>query len=250
MRVKKSAPPVSSIGGGGDSITPASVRSGCWSVTINNPTSEELQFAPVCEANGWKIEGQLEAGKEGTKHYQGMLDTPTKPTWTTVKRAFPRAHIEAARRRDLLKKYVHKEETRLAEVPSAGRDFPTMPQFALQLARDLDISKIEKEIEEAGKFKVGESRESIITRNVDSAVRNIMLREKNVYYAFYAVNPNFISIFRKFYKTIHSIAQDGEVRMGEGRQTADDDDRSTDTSTAEPTPSGAQAEGEWAEQVD
>lgn len=250
MRAKKSAPPVSSIEGGGDSITPATGRSGCWSITINNPTTEDLQFAPVCEANGWKIEGQIEAGKEGTKHYQGMLDTPTKPTWTTVKRAFPRAHIEAARRRDLLKKYVHKEETRLAEVPSAGRDFPTMPEFALQLAQSLDISKIEREIEEAGKFKVGESRESIITRNVDAIVSKTMLREKNIYYAFYAVNPNFISIFRKFYKTISSIAKDGEVRMGNGRQAADDDDRSADTSTSEPTPSGTQAEGGWSEQVD
>lgn len=239
MRAKKEVPPVSSIAKGGDSITPTHARSACWSITINNPTPDELKFTQV-ETNGWKIEGQLERGSEGTLHYQGMLDTPNKPVFITVKRAFPRAHIEAAKRRDLLKVYVNKEATREASVASVGRRMATMPEAALEVAKRLNIPEIRQQIVEA--IEKGESEHAVITRHVDAQIRVMMLAEGNILYAFYAVNPNFISIFRKFYFTIHSIANGGQVRIREGaEETIHEDQRIQDVHQAV-SPQGTQSE--------
>jgi len=89
-------------------------RASCWSITINNPTAEDLnwKFPP---GSGWKIEGQMELGKEGTPHYQGMLQTG-QVRFSQVKKHIPRAHIEKCKSKAALKAYVHKEETRVAEV--------------------------------------------------------------------------------------------------------------------------------------
>lgn len=93
-------------------------RANCWSITINNPTTEELnvQLNP-----GWTIQGQMEKGKEGTEHYQAILTTP-QVRFSAVKKLFPRAHIEVARNRLALQKYVQKDETRIATVATRSGD--------------------------------------------------------------------------------------------------------------------------------
>jgi len=101
----------------------SSPRSSCWSITINNPSPADLQpnLPP-----GWKLQGQIEKGKEGTEHYQAMLVTP-QVRFSAVKRHLPRAHIEPARSRDALQAYVNKADTRVATVP------PTAGMTAFQL---------------------------------------------------------------------------------------------------------------------
>lgn len=86
-------------------------RGTIWSVTINNPTKEEVECTLP---PGWALEGQYEKGAEGTTHFQGLLKT-TQVRFSAVKRQFPRAHIELARNERALKEYVHKEETRVGE---------------------------------------------------------------------------------------------------------------------------------------
>jgi len=87
-------------------------RASIWSVTINNPTKEEVECTLP---PGWSLEGQYEKGDlEGTTHFQGLLKT-NQVRFSAVKRHFPRAHIEAARNAAALKEYVHKEETRVGE---------------------------------------------------------------------------------------------------------------------------------------
>jgi len=86
-----------------------------WSITLNNPTDHEWS---VGDRPGWSIEGQLEKGKEGTLHYQGILTTP-KLSFGTIKAAYPRAHIERARNAAALTAYVHKADSRVAVVPSS-----------------------------------------------------------------------------------------------------------------------------------
>ena len=81
------------------------------SITINNPIDSDTKCTLPA---GWKLEGQFEEGEEGTKHFQGMLTTP-QVRFSAVKKAFPRAHIEAARMKKALQKYVHKEDTRVEE---------------------------------------------------------------------------------------------------------------------------------------
>lgn len=69
-------------------------RASCWSVTINNPTEDELK----CHHLGWSLQGQFEQGEEtGTRHFQGMLKTGQQVRFAAVKKVFPRGHIEPAR---------------------------------------------------------------------------------------------------------------------------------------------------------
>lgn len=96
-------------------MSSGSQRATYWSITINNP--EEAEYTNVPMPPGWVLEGQLEEGEQGTIHFQGCLKT-TQLRMSSVKRFFPRAHIEIARNVKALKEYVHKDETRVAEVKS------------------------------------------------------------------------------------------------------------------------------------
>jgi len=101
-------------------------RATCWSVTINNP--QEAEYARPLPV-GWTLKGQLERGEEGTLHYQGMLKT-NQVRFSAVKKEFPRAHIEVARDKAALAKYVAKEETRVASVES----IPTLFEYQTIIA--------------------------------------------------------------------------------------------------------------------
>lgn len=93
-------------------------RATCWSVTINNPTkSDDENIALARQKSGWKVHGQLEEGEQGTRHYQLMVTTP-QVRFSALKKAFPRAHIEIARDRTALSKYVQKEDTRISPIQS------------------------------------------------------------------------------------------------------------------------------------
>lgn len=90
-------------------------RSRVWSITINNPSSQEIEDWKNATALHWVVEakGQLEMGTEGTLHIQGYLKTqPVR--FSQVKKAFPRAHIEVAKNPTALAQYVSKAETRVA----------------------------------------------------------------------------------------------------------------------------------------
>jgi len=104
-------------------------RATAWSITINNPTaSDEDAIAKAKQRTGWSIQGQLEQGENGTKHYQLMVRTP-QTRFSALKNAFPRAHIEIARNVKALEAYVHKDDTRIAALPKDNDKFPTMERF-------------------------------------------------------------------------------------------------------------------------
>lgn len=105
-----------------------SQRGSAWSVTINNPQSQDEEYMNLARQRGWKVEGQLEVGTQGTPHYQLLVKTP-QVRFSAVKKAFPRAHIELARNVDALQTYVHKEETRQAELPSRSEMYPSMQKL-------------------------------------------------------------------------------------------------------------------------
>lgn len=94
-------------------------KSCCWSVTINNPTDEDKQQWASLSGLHWvrEVSGQLEQGAEGTLHIQGMVKTQSV-RFSQVKKALPRAHIEAARSQVALAKYVQKQDTRVAAIPT------------------------------------------------------------------------------------------------------------------------------------
>lgn len=91
-----------------------------WSITINNPTDEDHIQWEALKGLHWvkEVVGQLEKGAEGTPHIQGMIKTQSV-RFTQVKKALPRAHIEPAKNPAALKQYVQKEETRVAQMPTA-----------------------------------------------------------------------------------------------------------------------------------
>lgn len=186
---------------GGVSITPT--RSTCWSITINNPTLEDYAEDRV-KANGWSLKGQLERGKEGTEHYQGCLITPQKPAFSTVKRVFPRAHIEKARSRDQLMKYVEKDETRIAEVPTIGTAIPTLFEYQPIVALQLNIEEIQKDIIE----NIDKDEGDIVIKHVNRVVRrHIEQGMRGI--EFIAINPMWICSWKRFWRSI--IKRDGKT---------------------------------------
>jgi len=105
-----------------------SERSTFWSVTINNPTPDDEECISVARSKGWTVTGQKEAGSEGTPHYQLAVKTP-QVRFTAVKKVFPRGHIEIARNVAALQTYVHKEETRVGELPTTSTQYPTVSRM-------------------------------------------------------------------------------------------------------------------------
>lgn len=82
-----------------------SQRARAWSVTINNPTQTDEYDIAQARLKGWKVEGQLEKGEQGTTHYQLLVKTP-QVRFSLIKKAFPRAHIEVCRNLTALTAYV------------------------------------------------------------------------------------------------------------------------------------------------
>jgi len=104
-------------------------RGTCWSVTINNPTkSDDEGIALARQKSGWKVYGQREKGENGTEHYQLMVTTP-QTRFSALKRIFPRAHIELARDRTALSKYVQKEDTRVGSLTSDQELYTSMQKL-------------------------------------------------------------------------------------------------------------------------
>jgi len=107
-------------------------RATCWSLTINmGATKMETinEWIHSARAKGWRLTGQVEkAPTTGTLHYQLMLQTP-QVRFSAIKRAFPTAHIEIARRKIALSQYVVKTDTRVAGLPQEDEKYPTAAKF-------------------------------------------------------------------------------------------------------------------------
>lgn len=118
---------------GSSSITRTTDSGRFWSITINNPTEDDIQKYQTLATLHWvqDVAGQIEIGKEGTRHIQAMLTTK-KVRFSQVKKALPRAHIEIARSPQALAKYVQKEETRVESMPNQHNTTKIATQFDLQ----------------------------------------------------------------------------------------------------------------------
>lgn len=103
-------------------------RASAWSVTINNPQPSDYEEIAIARQKGWKVEGQVEKGEEGTLHLQLAVRTP-QVRFSAVKKQFSRAHIEPARNVTALSKYVAKAATRVAQLPSGSDKYPSLSRF-------------------------------------------------------------------------------------------------------------------------
>jgi len=88
-----------------------------WLFTLNNPevTPEEVWQRSQMYKAGY-LAGQLERGESGTPHYQFVTWTKEKTRRSTVKKAFPQAHMEVVKGTpEQAIAYCTKEETRVSE---------------------------------------------------------------------------------------------------------------------------------------
>lgn len=176
----------------------------CWSVTINNPTAEDFQQWDALKGLHWvrEVMGQIEKGENGTPHIQGCVKT-LSVRFAQVKKALPRAHIEKAKSPAALVKYVAKQETRLAALPTT------------KIATQVDVQKAL--LEEV--LLYGHTRyewpgtyflefletHTIIDRDweywVDRAV-NRLIREGYYGVEFVMANPQIRQAFKKYFRAI------------------------------------------------
>jgi hypothetical protein len=103
-------------------------RASCWSVTINNPTGADEENIAIARQKGWIVEGQKEVGANGTPHYQLMVKSGQQRC-SAIRSAFPRAHVEKAHSPEALAQYVHKAETRIADIPQACDNYPSQQKM-------------------------------------------------------------------------------------------------------------------------
>lgn len=112
------------------SITMGTIRGANWSITINNPTDDDYAEIEALKIQPWfkSWEGQLEHPEGGTLHIQARLQTETV-RWGKVKTALTRAHVEKAQNVLALTNYVHKKDTKVAELPSRVSKWMNIQQF-------------------------------------------------------------------------------------------------------------------------
>jgi len=173
-------------------------RATCWSITINNPTDADLR--PTLPAK-WVLTGQIEQGKEGTVHYQGMLTT-TQVWRSAVKKILPRAHIEPAKNKAALQKYVSKEDTRLSKVDDIVSDIPTLFDYQHTIAQQWDDDEFKDfqsnfPDDQLAKLGMGE----IALQYVDKLVA-LDIERGLIGIEYIAINPMWRSAWKKFWKAM------------------------------------------------
>ncbi len=147
----------------------------------------------------WKLEGQLERGEEGTLHYQGMLSTP-QVRFAAVKKVFPRAHIEVARNKNALAKYVHKEDTKVSDVQS----IPTLFEYQVLITNMWNNEEFSQKWNATCEaFKTGkipdiddvamQYLDLLVARDIESGRRGA---------EFIAINPMWRSSWKTFWRSI------------------------------------------------
>lgn len=185
-------------------------RATCWSITINNPTEEDIQ--PRLPA-GWTFQGQPEKGEQGTEHFQGMLFTP-QVRFSAVKKVFPRAHIEIARNRNALANYVQKDETRNGEYRVVRSEIPTLFDYQTTVAKKFNRTLLYERYSqrlrswtEAGSASAKipdidemamEYLDELVAQDIENGLRGV---------EYIAINPMWRSSWKKFWRVI--IKRDG-----------------------------------------
>lgn len=112
-------------------------RASWWSITINNPTDADRSSLQSANWPSWvkSYSGQEEVGRDGTLHIQGALNT-AQVRFAAIKGWLTRAHIEIARDKSALLKYVEKSDTAVAGTfKSESKEYLTMDKALKRLVQ-------------------------------------------------------------------------------------------------------------------
>lgn len=190
-------------------------RGTCWSITINNPTEDEVKDGQLLiQLNpGWKCTGQMEVGKDGTPHYQGMLMT-NQVRFSAVKKVFTRAHIEKAKNKAALSKYVHKSETRVSEVADAVSNIPTLFEYQHTIAArwdDAEWTKLFRDSDLPVEKTVMTYVDRLVAQDIEAGMCGV---------EYIAVNPMWRSAWGKFWKQM--VSRERKLRQKTDAQDIED----------------------------
>lgn len=139
-------------------------RSRSWIFTWNNPIGfiEEVQ-SMATEQGAKTFTGQLEKGENETPHFQFFLQFDHPRAWTTLKKVFPKCHIEAAKCPFQAYQYCQKAETRVdgpvsfGPIPkplkSQGADYSEFNKLVLELGPEQLVRSGQLSIKDYAKTK-------------------------------------------------------------------------------------------------
>jgi len=149
---------------------------------------------------GWKIEGQMEQCPETLRyHYQALLKT-NQQRFKAIKDVMGNAHIEAAKSKTALTKYVSKQETRIAEI-AANNGIPTIFEYQNIIAGRWDNAEFDRRynaaIERRRPFDSSDIAmdylDHLVSEDIERGIRGI---------EFIAINPMWRSSWKKFWRSI------------------------------------------------
>lgn len=182
------------------------IRSTCWSITIFDDAYITTNYPKT-----WELKGQLEKCPDTEKvHYQGMLTTPQE-RFSAIKKVFPKAHIEKARKPKALIQYVKKEDTRLQSIPDRKGEIPTLWDYSdhiVEIWNEEDFKTLCDDFEENASLadKTKTTTDDLALRYIDSLIsEEIRNGAKGI--MFIAINPMFRSALKKFWRPMVYAAQ-------------------------------------------
>lgn len=225
-------------------------RASLWSLTINNPTQEDLEQIALARQKGWQVLGQAERGENGTLHYQIALKTP-QVRFSAVKKQFPRGHIEVAKSVPALLRYVEKEATRVASLPTQQGKYPSLSKYwdlVFEYLNGLDKRGLDyMELEEGRIRFYSEDREKQYRKNplsmLDEATRDMIKRGYCV--ESIGANPTTRSQWNLFHDEILVRSHAGISNVAVETQHADEEEKPVSPSPSDASPSDdhSQTEG-------
>lgn len=155
----------------------------------------------AASAKRWTVTGQLEqCPKTGRSHYQFCVKTPYGPRWSEVRKMFPGAHIEPARKPEALQQYVEKEETRIGALPKVSNLYPTQDQYWALVYDTLINGDTDKNYRVVPSSRSRWYRETMSKDNILAALdyATAELIDDGYRVETLAVNPQVRSAFAKF----------------------------------------------------
>lgn len=111
------------------------IRARYWHIVCNNYTPKDVtqwtHLLSQCEKYAW----QYEIGEQGTPHIQGHIGFKNPRTFNSIKKLFPRAHIERVRNVKASEEYCQKISTRNGKSHVKG--------FKVKISREEMILNVE-----------------------------------------------------------------------------------------------------------